>query len=54
MNRVGITAQQHYDVWFKQLQALTSLALEPEDWTGRWYDGFTPAEALQEGSEGQE
>jgi hypothetical protein len=38
-----------YDAWFKQLQALTDAALDPKDWTGRWYDGYTPAEALADG-----
>lgn len=43
--------QAEYDEWFKRLQALTSKVLLPEEWTGRWYDGFTPEEALKEGPE---
>lgn len=41
--------QVEYDAWFKRLQALTDRALDPGDWTGRWYDGYTPAEALEDG-----
>lgn len=40
-----------FDAWFAKLQALTDCVLVPEDWTGRWYDGFTPADALAEGPE---
>ena len=38
-----------YEAWFKQLQALTSVALDPDDWTGRWHHGYRPADALEEG-----
>lgn len=41
--------QEQYRIWFEDLQHLTSRALDPKDWTGRWYDGFSPAEALAEG-----
>lgn len=41
--------QTEYDDWFKRLQALTNKELSPDDWTGRWYDGYTPAEALADG-----
>ncbi len=40
-----------FDRWFAELQALTNTRLEPEEWTGRWFDGFTPAEALPLGPE---
>ena len=40
-----------FDAWFAQLQALTRKTLIPEDWTGRWYDGYTPANALEHGPE---
>lgn len=40
-----------FDAWFVKLQALTTEILDPEDWTGRWYDGYTPAEALEDGPE---
>ena len=40
-----------FDAWFLALQALSPIALDPEDWTGRWYDDYTPAEALEDGPE---
>ena len=46
---LGETLQAQYDAWFGKLQALTDRALNPEQWTGRWYDGYTPAEALEDG-----
>ena len=49
MASLGETLQTEYDEWFKKLQALTSRALDPKDWTGRWYDGYSPAEALEDG-----
>lgn len=45
----GLNAQ--FDAWFGRLQSLTSRALDPEEWTGRWFDGWTPEEALAEGPE---
>lgn len=46
---LGEKLQAEYDAWFVQLQALSKDPLRPEDWTGRWYDGYTPAEALEDG-----
>ena len=46
---LGDFLAEEYEAWFKQLQALTSNALNIEDWTGRWYDGYTPSEALEDG-----
>lgn len=40
-----------FDAWFAQLQALTSEALDPDDWPERWFDGYTPADALKAGPE---
>lgn len=40
-----------FEEWFAKLQALTSEALVPEDWTERWFDGYTPADALEDGPE---
>lgn len=40
-----------FESWFKRLQALTEQVLVPEDWTGRWFDGYTPEEALEDGPE---
>lgn len=46
---LGARVNAQYEAWFKQLQALTSEVLDIEDWTGRWYDGYTPSEALEDG-----
>lgn len=46
---LGESISASYEAWFKQLQALTSDDLSAADWTGRWYDNYTPAEALLEG-----
>ena len=35
------------DAWFAQLQSLTTCKLDVEDWTERWFDGYTPKEALE-------
>ncbi len=43
--------EAEFDAWFARLQALTSEALEPDDWTGRWFDGYTPEQALEVGLE---
>lgn len=43
--------EAEFNAWFARLQALTSRALEPDDWTGRWFDGYTPEQALTEGPE---
>lgn len=40
-----------YEAWFKRLQALTDEVLDINDWTGRWYDGYTPEHALKDGPE---
>ena len=41
-----------YMAWFAKLQALTDVALDPDaGWIGRWYDGYSPAEALEDGPE---
>lgn len=40
-----------FDAWFAKLQALTDVALNKEDWTERWFDGYTPEEALEDGPE---
>lgn len=49
MTTLGETLQSQYNDWFKRLQALTDQALDPDEWTGRWFDGYTPADALQDG-----
>lgn len=43
-----------FDAWFAKLQALTSDALDQEDWTERWFDGYTPEDALAAGPESDE
>lgn len=43
--------QMEFDVWFRQVQALTPDVLNPEEWTGWWFDGCTPAEAIAKGPE---
>jgi hypothetical protein len=43
-----------FDAWFTRLQALTPEVLVAEDWTERWFDGYTPEDALQDGSEDAE
>lgn len=40
-----------FDAWFARLQALTERVLVPEDWGGRWFDGYTPEDALEDGPE---
>ncbi len=47
--KTKLTAE--FDAWFLRLQAHTDAALVPEDWTERWFDGFTPADALAVGPE---
>ena len=49
MITLGEQLNAEFDAWFKRLQSLTSEQLIPEEWTGRWYDGYAPAEALQDG-----
>jgi hypothetical protein len=49
MSTKGERMNAAYEGWFKRLQALTSVALDPNDWTGRWHNGYTPADALEEG-----
>lgn len=51
MTTVGEALNAQFDAWFKELQALTPEVLVPEDWTGRWYDGYSPAKALEVGPE---
>lgn len=46
---LGDYLQDKYDAWFEELQHLTTNLLDPNDWTGRWYDGYSPAEALEDG-----
>lgn len=41
--------QRQYGAWFDRLQALTAETLNPDHWTGRWYDGLSPIEALHAG-----
>lgn len=43
-----------FDEWFTRLQALTNEALVEDDWVTRWYDHFTPEEALEDGPEDEE
>jgi hypothetical protein len=40
-----------FETWFDQLQTLTDQELDPDDWTGRWYDGYSPQEAIEDGPE---
>ena len=46
---LGETLQSEYNDWFQRLQALTDVVLHPDDWVGRWYDRYSPAEALEDG-----
>jgi len=43
-----------YDAWFKRLQALTKDELDPNEWVDRWYENYTPAEAMEIGPEDDE
>ena len=43
--------KQQFESWFSRLQALTSETLNPDDWVGRWFDGYTPEDALNDGPE---
>ena len=38
-----------YLEWFGALAKLAGRPLNEDDWTGRWYDGFTPEAALAAG-----
>lgn len=40
-----------FDAWFAKLQVLAKEPLKQEDWTERWFDGYTPEEALEDGPE---
>lgn len=41
-----------FDDWFARLQALTPATKHvQEDWAERWFDGYTPEEALEDGPE---
>ena len=51
MDQTESALQEAFDAWFARTQALTSEPLKPEDWTERWFDGYTPQEALEEGPE---
>lgn len=42
---------EEFNAWFARLQALTDEPLTPEDWPERWFDGYTPEEALEDGPE---
>lgn len=46
---LGETLSTQYETWFQELQHLTSEVLDPTEWTGRWYDGYSPSEALEDG-----
>jgi hypothetical protein len=43
-----------YEAWFAQLQQLSTEPLNKDDWVERWFDGFTPAEALDAGPESRD
>jgi hypothetical protein len=43
--------EEEFEAWFARLQALTPDELTPEDWTERWFDGYSPEEALEDGPE---
>lgn len=43
--------EAEFDAWFVRLQALTKDPLNQDDWTGRWFDGYTPEDALEDGPE---
>jgi hypothetical protein len=51
MSEIEARLNAEFDAWFKQLQALTKDKLDPDDWGGRWFDRFTPEEALADGPE---
>lgn len=38
-----------FEQWFKRLQSLTETKLVAEHWAERWYDGYSPQEALDSG-----
>ena len=43
-----------FDEWFAKLQAISDVELTAEDWPERWFDGYTPAQALAAGPEHQD
>lgn len=49
MSDMEARLNKEFDGWFARLQALTSRVLVPEDWTGRWFDSYTPEAALEAG-----
>jgi hypothetical protein len=51
MGTMAEQLQDQFNTWFQELQHLTDEPLTPEEWTGRWYDGYSPAEALADGPE---
>lgn len=50
-DEISARLNAEFDAWFAKLQALTSEVLTPEDWTERWFDGYTPEAALADGHE---
>lgn len=48
---IELRLNAEFDAWFKRLQALAKDELDPDDWGGRWYDGYTPEHALADGPE---
>lgn len=43
-----------FDAWFEELQKLSGEKLDKADWVERWYDGYSPKEALEDGPEDDE
>lgn len=52
-NEIEQRLQTEFDNWFAKLQEISTEQLDPEDWTGRWYDGYTPSDALAVGPEAE-
>lgn len=50
-NEIEQRLQNEFDNWFAKLQELSTDSLDPDDWTGRWFDGYTPSDALAVGPE---
>lgn len=47
----AVALQRQFEEWFAELQKLSSQPLNPDDWGGRWFDYYTPADALTAGPE---
>ena len=45
--------EMEFDEWFNELKELSAGIVHPTGWVVRWFDGYTPSEALEEGPESE-